>query len=625
MILTNDSEQVFYAINTEDKMKKYSLLLISFFVISFFGFVLKNSESKKENEIDKKVEALLAKMTLDEKIGQMTQVDYDAIKQNTGDIAKYSLGSILWGGNSEPPNLAPKTWADIYDEYQNISLKTRLGVPMVFGIDAVHGHNNVDGAVIFPHNIGLGATHNPKLVEQVGRVTAEEIAGTGIDWDFAPCIAVSRNIRWGRTYESYGEDPKLVGKLGAAYIRGLQGKNLDGKTSILACAKHYLGDGGTTNGKDQGNTECDEQTLRKIHMAGYIDAIKAGAKSIMVSYSSWNGVKMHGNKYLLTDVLKGELGFKGFLVSDWAAIDQLGDDYKKDVEQSINAGLDMIMLPNAPGQKNNYVDFINALKELVNKNKVPMSRIDDAVSRILKVKYELGLFEHPLTDRALTAKVGSAEHRKVARDAVRQSLVLLKNDNKVLPLSKKIKHIHVAGKSADDIGNQCGGWTIIWQGKSGNVISGGTTILHAIKNTVSKDTKVTYSLDGSGAEGADVCILVIGEKPYAEMFGDKDDLSLDKEDLDAIAKVKSSGVPIVTLLVSGRPMLIEPALNESKAFIAAWLPGTEGQGVADVLFGNYKPTGKLSHSWPKSMDQIPINVGDAKYDPLFPYGFGLSY
>ena len=625
MILTSGSEQVFYAINTEDKMKKYSLLLISFFVISFFGFVLKNSESKKENEIDKKVEALLAKMTLDEKIGQMTQVDYDAIKQNTGDIAKYSLGSILWGGNSEPPNLAPKTWADIYDEYQNISLKTRLGVPMVFGIDAVHGHNNVDGAVIFPHNIGLGATHNPKLVEQVGRVTAEEIAGTGIDWDFAPCIAVSRNIRWGRTYESYGEDPKLVGKLGAAYIRGLQGKNLDGKTSILACAKHYLGDGGTTNGKDQGNTECDEQTLRKIHMAGYIDAIKAGAKSIMVSYSSWNGVKMHGNKYLLTDVLKGELGFKGFLVSDWAAIDQLGDDYKKDVEQSINAGLDMIMLPNAPGQKNNYVDFINALKELVNENKVPMSRIDDAVSRILKVKYELGLFEHPLTDRALTAKVGSAEHRKVARDAVRQSLVLLKNDNKVLPLSKKIKHIHVAGKSADDIGNQCGGWTIIWQGKSGNVISGGTTILHAIKNTVSKDTKVTYSLDGSGAEGADVCILVIGEKPYAEMFGDKDDLSLDKEDLDAIAKVKSSGVPIVTLLVSGRPMLIEPALNESKAFIAAWLPGTEGQGVADVLFGNYKPTGKLSHSWPKSMDQIPINVGDAKYDPLFPYGFGLSY
>ncbi|MCL4548563.1 MAG: glycoside hydrolase family 3 C-terminal domain-containing protein [Bacteroidetes bacterium] len=606
-------------------MKKYSLLLISFFVISFFGFVLKNSESKKENAIDKKVEALLAKMTLDEKIGQMTQVDYDAIKQNTGDIAKYSLGSILWGGNSEPPNLAPKTWADIYDEYQNISLKTRLGMPMVFGIDAVHGHNNVDGAVIFPHNIGLGATHNPKLVEQVGRVTAEEIAGTGIDWDFAPCIAVSRNIRWGRTYESYGEDPKLVGKLGAAYIRGLQGKNLDGKTSILACAKHYLGDGGTTNGKDQGNTECDEQTLRKIHMAGYIDAIKAGAKSIMVSYSSWNGVKMHGNKYLLTDVLKGELGFKGFLVSDWAAIDQLGDDYKKDVEQSINAGLDMIMLPNAPGQKNNYVDFINALKELVNENKVPMSRIDDAVSRILKVKYELGLFEHPLTDRALTAKVGSAEHRKVARDAVRQSLVLLKNDNKVLPLSKKIKHIHVAGKSADDIGNQCGGWTIIWQGKSGNVISGGTTILHAIKNTVSKDTKVTYSLDGSGAEGADVCILVIGEKPYAEMFGDKDDLSLDKEDLDAIAKVKSSGVPIVTLLVSGRPMLIEPALNESKAFIAAWLPGTEGQGVADVLFGNYKPTGKLSHSWPKSMDQIPINVGDAKYDPLFPYGFGLSY
>lgn len=606
-------------------MKRYSLLLISFFVISFFGFVMKDSESKKEKTIDKKVEALLSKMTLDEKIGQMTQVDYDAIKQNTGDIQKYAVGSILWGGNSEPPNIEPKTWADIYDEYQNMALKTRLGIPMVFGIDAVHGHNNVDGAVLFPHNVGLGATHNPKLLEKVGRVTAEEIAGTGIDWDFAPCIAVSRNIRWGRTYESYGEDPKLVSELGAAYIRGMQGKSLDGKTSILACAKHFLGDGGTTNGKDQGNTECDETTLRKIHMAGYIDAIKAGAKSIMVSYSSWNGKKMHGNKYLLTDVLKVELGFKGFLVSDWAAIDQLGDDYKSDVEKSINAGLDMIMLPNAQGQKNNYVDFITDLKELVNENKVPMSRIDDAVRRILKVKMELGLFEHPLTDRSLTSKIGSTAHRQVARDAVRQSLVLLKNDSKILPLSKKIKHIHVAGKSADDLGNQCGGWTISWQGKSGNVTSGGTTILQAIKNTVSKDTKVTYSLDGSGAEGADVCILVIGEKPYAEMFGDRDDLSLDKEDLDAIAKVKASGVPIVTLLVSGRPMLIQSALNDSKAFIAAWLPGTEGQGVADVLFGYYKPTGKLSHSWPKSMDQVPINVGDAKYDPLFPYGFGLSY
>ena len=606
-------------------MKKYSLILTSIFVISFFGFVINNSESKKEKMIDKKVDSLLAKMTLGEKIGQMTQVDYDAIKQNTGDISKFSLGSILWGGNSEPPDLSPKTWADIYDDYQNIALKTRLAIPMIFGIDAVHGHNNVDGAVIFPHNIGLGATRNPNLVEKVGRITAEEIAGTGINWNFAPCIAVSRNIRWGRTYESYGEDPVLVGKLGAAYIKGLQGKSLDGKTSILACAKHFLGDGGTTNGKDQGNTECNEQTLRKIHMAGYVDAIKAGAKSIMVSYSSWNGQKMHGNKYLLTDVLKGELGFKGFLVSDWAAIDQLSPNYKSDVEQSINAGLDMIMIPNAPGQKNNYVDFINALKELVNENKIPMSRIDDAVSRILKVKYELGLFEHTLTDRTLTEKVGSVEHRQVARDAVRQSLVLLKNNGKILPLSKKIKHVHVAGKSADDIGNQCGGWTIIWQGKSGNVISGGTTILQAIKNTVSKNTKVTYSLDGSGAEGADVCVLVIGEKPYAEMIGDRDDLSLDKEDIDALAKAKSSGVPVVIILVSGRPMLIEPALNDSKAFIAAWLPGTEGQGIADVLFGNYKPTGKLSHSWPRTMDQIPINVGDTKYDPLFPYGYGLSF
>ena len=405
----------------------------------------------------------------------------------------------------------------------------------------------------------------------------------------------------------------------------MQGKDLADKTSVLACVKHFVGDGGTTNGKDQGNTEVDEETLRKLHMQGYVEAIRAGAKSIMVSYSSWNGEKLHGHKYLLTDVLKCELGFKGFVVSDWAAIDQLDKDYKSDIEKSINAGLDMIMIPNAPGQENNYVDFITKLKELVSENKVPLSRIDDAVKRILKVKFELGLFENPMTDKNLTAQVGSKEHREVAREAVRQSLVLLKNDNKVLPISKNLKRIHVTGKSADDIGNQCGGWTIIWQSKSGNVISGGTTILQAIKNTVSRGTKVTTSSDGSGAEGADVCVVVVGETPYAEMFGDREDLSLAKEDVDAIEKAKASGVPVVVILLSGRPMLIEPSLNSSKAFIAAWLPGTEGQGVADILFGDFKPVGKLPHSWPKNMQQIPINIEDANYDPLFPYGFGMTY
>ncbi len=602
-------------------MKKYFAIVMIFMLT----VTLNIAQSQKEKAVQKKVNDLISQMTLEEKIGQMTQVDYDAIKANIKDIGKYFIGSILCGGNSEPDDITPAGWANLYDKFQNVALKTRLRIPIIWGIDAVHGHNNVDGATIFPHNIGLGASRNPKLVEQVAAVTSAEMRGTGVQWDFAPCVAVSRNEKWGRSYESYSENPELVKILGAAFVKGMQGNDLSDKTSSLACVKHFLGDGGTTNGKDQGNTEVDEATLRKIHLPGYISAIKAGAKSIMPSYSSWNGVKMHGNKYLLTDVLKGELGFKGFLVSDWAAIDQLDKDYKTAIEKSINAGLDMAMIPNGQGQKNNYIEFITLLKELVNEGKVPVSRIDDAVRRILTVKFETGVFDNPLTEKSLTPLVGSKANREIARDAVRQSLVLLKNENNLLPLSKNLKRIHVTGKSADDIGNQCGGWTISWQGKSGNVISGGTTILQAIKNTVSNSTQVTTSKDGSGAEGADVCIVAVGELPYAEMIGDRQDLTLSKEDADAIQKAKSSGVPVVVLLLSGRAMIIEPELNKSNAFIACWLPGTEGQGVADVLFGDFKPVGKLPISWPKNMNQIPINIGDANYDPLFPYGFGLTY
>jgi len=594
-------------------------------LILLITFTTIQSQSNQKTMINKKVDALMSKMTLEEKIGQMTQVDLDAIKQNPDDIAKYSLGSLLCGGNTEVPDISAKGWAQSYQQYQNIALKSRLKIPILFGIDAVHGHNNVDGATIFPHNIGLGASRNPKLVEKVARITALEVRGTGMQWAFAPCVAVARNEHWGRTYESFGENPELSKSLGAAAVLGLQTKNLKDKTSVLASVKHFMGDGGTTNGKDQGNTECDMNTLREIHLAPYIDAIKAGAKNIMVSYSSWNGLKMHGNKYLLTDVLKKELGFKGFLVSDWAAIDQLGKDYKTDIEISINAGLDMIMIPNGPDKENNYVQFINFLKELVNEGKVPIERIDDAVRRILTVKFEMGLFENYKVDKKLTAKVGSKEHREVAREAVRQSLVLLKNDKNVLPLSKSLKRIHVAGKAADDIGIQCGGWTISWQGNTGNVISGGTTILQAIKNTVSKKTEITTSTDGKGAEGADVCLVVVGENPYAEMFGDREDLSLSKDDIQTIENAKASGVPVVVILLSGRPMIITDQISKVDGFIAAWLPGTEGQGVADVLFGDFKPVGKLPHSWPKSMNQIPINVGDKNYDPLFPYGFGLSY
>lgn len=563
------------------------------------------------------VEELLSRMTLDEKIGQMTQADRGALTSEQ-DIKNYFLGSLLSGGGSAPSDNSPSGWADMYDRYQSYALQSRMRIPIIYGIDAVHGHNNVKGAVIFPHNIGLGCTDNPQLVEQAARVTAEEVAGTGIDWTFAPVVAVVRDERWGRTYEGFGEDPALVQTMSSAAVKGFQGTSLDATGSILACAKHYLGDGGTTGGDDQGNTAVDEQTLRAIHLPGYLAAIEAGAGSIMVSFSSWNGQKMHGHKYLLTDVLKGELGFKGFLVSDWRGIDQLPGDYTSDVETSINAGLDMIMVPER------YKEFISTAKNLVTQGRIPMSRIDDAVRRILKVKIEMGLFERPYTDRTLTATVGSVEHRQVARECVRQSSVLLKNEPNTLPLAKTLSRIHVAGKNADDLGNQCGGWTISWQGSSGNITTG-TTILQAIKNAVSPSTSVTYSRDGLGATGADVCIVVIGERPYAEGNGDRSDLRLDNEDVLAVKNVSDTGIPTVVVLISGRPLQISGQLDSSDAFIAAWLPGTEGDGVADVLFGDYAPTGKLSHSWPLAMSQIPINVGDVVYDPLFPYGFSLGY
>ncbi|MCK9424424.1 MAG: glycoside hydrolase family 3 C-terminal domain-containing protein [Ignavibacteriaceae bacterium] len=600
------------------------ILFISVVLFSAFSDPSKK-ESKQKSLLDKKVDELLSQMTLNEKIGQMTQADIDALKGHYEDIEKYSLGSILCGGNSEIEDISAKGWADFYDMLQTHALNSRLHIPMIYGVDAVHGHNNVTNAVVFPHNVGLGATRNAKLIEKAARVTAEEVAATGMDWAFAPCIAVARNEHWGRTYESFGEDPELAKLLGAAQVKGFQGKKLSDKTSILACAKHFLGDGGTTTGKDQGNTEVDEPTLRKLHLPGYKTAIKAGTKTIMVSYNSWNGIRMHGNKYLLTDVLKGELNFNGILVSDWAAIDQLEGDYKSDIEKSINAGLDMIMIPNPPGKENNYIDFITLLKELVNENKVPISRIDDAVKRILRVKFEMNIFENPLTDRSLMATFGSKEHRQVARECVRQSLVLLKNENKTLPISKNVKNIVLAGKSADDIGNQCGGWTIDWQGKSGNVITGGTTVLQAVKNAVSKNTVVSYSKDGSEVKDADVVLVVVGETPYAEMFGDKPDLNLAKEDVDVIENVRKSGKPFVVVLFSGRPLIIEKQLKDANAFLAAWLPGSEGAGITDVLFGDFNFTGKLGHSWPKTNEQIPINVGDKNYDPLFKYSFGLKY
>lgn len=580
---------------------------------------------------DTQARALLARMTLEEKVGQMVQAEFSALK-DPADVQKYFLGSLLAGGNGDPKSgNTLLDWTNAYDAFQSQSLKTRLRIPLIFGVDALHGHNNVLGAVIFPHNVGLGCSRNASLVERAARVTAEEMRATGVNWAFAPCVTVPRDDRWGRAYEGYGESPDLARLLGEAAVRGLQTSNLAGATSVAACAKHFAGDGGTTFGTgtpvqnhrylDQGDTQLSETDLRDIHLQGYVGAIDAGVATIMPSYNSWNGAKASGSKQLLTDILKTDMGFDGFLISDYNAVDQLPGDYKSQIAQSANAGMDMFMVPDK------YAQAHGLLVALAKDGTVPMTRIDDAVVRILRVKIAMGLLDtkrSPLADRSLHKMFGSAAHRLVARECVQQSLVVLKNDGPILPLSKTASRIHVAGKNADNIGNQCGGWTIDWQGKTGNVTPGGTTILSAIRSAVSSSTRVTTSVDGTGAEGADVGIVVVGETPYAEFMGDVPDLVLAAEDVTAIQNVARTGIPVVVVLVSGRPLAVEPILSSCRALVAAWLPGTEGQGVTDVLFGDVRPVGKLSMSWPRQ-GQGPVNIGDKAYDPLFPYGFGLSY
>jgi beta-glucosidase len=566
-----------------------------------------------------RVSDLLSRMSLDEKLGQMTQVERKVVTPD--ELATSGIGSILSGGGSAPTPNTAASWADMYDAFQRGALRSRLGIPMLYGIDAVHGHNNVYGATIFPHDIGLGAARDPGLVERIGRATAEEVSGTGIDWDFAPCLCVARNDRWGRTYESFGETPELVSSM-STLVTGLQGSALGGPASVLATAKHYVGDGGTTGGTDEGDTQLSEAELRAIHLAPFRAAIARGVGSVMASYSSWNGVKMHDNRYLLTDVLKGELGFQGFVVSDWAAIDQIDGRpgfTAEEVRRSINAGVDMVMVPN------DWQEFLELLRGEVQAGRVPMARIDDANRRILTKKFELGLFERPYTDRAYTATVGAPAHRTLARQAVAESQVLLKDRYGVLPLPKTADKLFVAGKSADDIGLQSGGWTIDWQGSSGP-ITPGTTILQGIRAAASPTTTVTYDREGDGIDGSyKAAIAVVGERPYAEYHGDRtDDLRLDAEDLGTLARLKAAGVPVVVVLVSGRPLDVTDELGSWDALVAAWLPGSEGAGVADVLFGDHPATGRLPVTWPRSAAQEPINAGDGQ-TPLFAQGAGLSF
>jgi beta-glucosidase len=562
-----------------------------------------------------RVADLLGRMSLDEKIGQMTQAERNAV--SAADITSYRLGSLLSGGGSAPSPNTAAAWVDMYDGFQRDALATPLRIPLIYGVDAVHGHNNVRGATVFPHNIGLGATRDPALVQRIGRATAEEVAGTGIDWDFAPCLCVARNDRWGRTYESFGETPALPTAM-STLVTGLQ----SGNPSVLATAKHYVGDGGTTGGVDQGDTQLSEADLRAIHLPPFRAAVQRGVGSVMISYSSWNGLKMHANRYLVTDVLKGELGFTGFVVSDWNAIDQIDGQpgfTAAEVRTAINAGLDMIMVPT------DWRHFIDLLRAEVQAGRVPVSRIDDANRRILTKKFELGLFEKPFTDRAWTGSVGGAAHRDLAREAVRRSQVLLKNRYGVLPLPKTAPKVFVAGKNADDIGNQSGGWTISWQGSSGPTTPG-TTILQGIRAAVSPSTVVTYNRDGNGLDGSyQAAIAVVGETPYAEGAGDRPGpLSLDATDLAVLTRLRAAGVPIIVVLVSGRPLDVAAQLPDWDALVAAWLPGTEGRGVADVLFGDYDPTGTLPVTWPASAAQEPVNDGDGRAG-LFPYGYGQRF
>ena len=568
-----------------------------------------------------RVADLLERMTIEEKLGQMVQIDRRYLRDEAH-LATFHLGSLLSGGGSAPEPNDAKTWADMVDRFQRVALSTRLGIPLLYGTDAVHGHNNLYGATIFPHNIGLGAANDPELVRQIGEATAVEIRATGPRWTFAPCLAVARNERWGRTYESAGEHPALALTV-ARLVTGLQGETIT-QASVLATAKHYVGDGGTTGGVDQGDAELPEEELRAIHLAPYVAAVAAGVGSIMASYSSWNGALLHGNAHLLNDLLKDELGFDGFVVSDWGGINALDGDpgfSAADVATAVGAGIDMIMVPE------HYEEMLALLMQIVASGAISQERINDAVVRILRKKFELGLFENPFADRALAPEINSAAHRALARRAVRSSLVLLKNEQGLLPLAKDGLKIFVAGKNADNVSHQCGGWTLTWQGGSWPTVPG-TSILDGIREVVGSAGTVDFAADGVGADGHDVAIVVIGEESYAEFRGDRpapDTLGLDDDDLRVAERVAASCVPTVVVLVSGRPLVITEQLAHWDALVVAWLPGTEGGGVADVLFGEATPTGKLPHSWPRTAEQVPINVGDADYDPLFAFGFGLAY
>ena len=669
-------------------------------IFIFIAFCLININCVNENVTKESfIKNILDKMTLEEKVGQMTQVDKRMLDSNE-DIANYFLGSILSGGGAVPEDNTPKGWVKMVNDYQDQALSTRLKIPLIYGIDAVHGHNNVVGATTFPQNIGLGCTNDPDLIKQINYATAVEVAATGLHWTFAPCITIPKDDRWGRQYEGFSESSELVTNLTASAIKGYEESlpNLGGK-KIAACAKHFIGDGGTTwdSGTlqegmhkyrlDRGDTKITEKELREVHLPPYLEAIKAGVKTIMISFNSWNGIKCHGNKFLVNDLLKEELGFEGLVVSDWAGIDEIPGDYKSDIIASINAGIDLVMVPGSLYGQNHYKTFIKLLKESVIEGQITMSRIDDAVTRILRVKYELDLFNDPYGNPEYSKYVGDPKHREIARTAVKKSLVLLKNNSNLLPLNKDQK-VYLVGSGANNLGMQNGGWTVEWQGrftpdfkildenndnsiqqsemvkfykevynlkyddgstigffskldtdKNGNISKtefqfyeasspfqpDGTSIYSAIKSLVTDESLLTYDPRANNLNGDGVIVAVIGEYPYAEGYGDDGELSISPFDQAVLNKCYASNKKLIVIMLSGRPLIINKHINNWDSFLAAWLPGMAGEGITDVLYGNYNPTGKLSFSWPKNITQIPIDIMDNNYDPLFEFGFGLSY
>ncbi len=588
--------------------------------------------------IETRIDEIMAQMTLEQKVGQTIQADSGAVTPE--EVKRYRLGSVLSGGNSAPgplPYAAAPTWLAIADAYWNASTDPEgvdVAIPIIWGIDAVHGHTNLLGATVFPHNVGLGAARDPELIERIMAATARELVVSGHDWTFAPTLAVPRDDRWGRGYEGFSEDPAIVISYSDRIVEGLQGtageSDFMAPGKVISAAKHYIGDGATDNGRDQGDASISEEELRDIHALGYLPALDAQVQTVMVSFSSWQNIKMTGNKALITDVLKGRMNFNGFVVSDWNAHGQIPGCSNTDCAEAFNAGIDMFMAPDS--WRGLYESTIKHVKS----GRIPMARLDDAVRRILRVKLNYGLFERGApssrADAGDVSLLANPDHKAIAREAVRKSLVLLKNNGSTLPLEAG-QTVLVVGDGADSIAKASGGWTLSWQGGShGNdEFPNGQSILGGIREAVeAAGGTVIFDEAGTGDHRADVVIAVYGEDSYAEFQGDRPHLDFADGAFDTgmLERYRERGMPVVSVFLSGRPMWVNPEINASDAFVAAWLPGSEGGGVSDLLFQRdpaFDFTGKLSFSWPKRADQATLNVGDAGYDPLFAYGFGLTY